>query len=143
MVGTSNIELNNLLNKYHRYLGAWSADNAPPTFPVGSGIIFNLQDSDQGGSHWTCAINDKKLGKIYIDPYGYPPNEHISSFLNNEGGFKQYKYNKTQFQPNDSTQCGLYCAKFLKNYFNGKDITADLDHKPTEHNDTVVKSLMR
>jgi len=80
------------------------------------GIIFNLDTTEQSGSHWTsCFINNLSNNIYYFDSVGDKPNKCIYKFLN-----KLIKYNNkyTLYINNKEHQkgnreCGVYSIYFL------------------------------
>jgi hypothetical protein len=80
--------------------------------------IINLNNSDEGGSHWT-AYYKRNNKKFYFDSYGYaaPPKE-----LENYLGLENLFYNQDAIQTvNDPQICGHLCLLFLQKLSNGKD----------------------
>lgn len=74
--------------------------------------IFNLNNSDEMGSHWVAWKIDNNM-KIYFDSYGdsMPPKELVS-YLGND-----LYYNTSRYQDySDPPICGYLCLEFIKNY---------------------------
>lgn len=94
------------------------------------GIIFNLDESWQSGSHWTSAYADIEKGKVYyFDSYGTPPEERVVKLLNkfcvyyeskNKGNRCKLRYNKIRHQYENS-ECGVYSINFILELLKGKD----------------------
>ena len=94
------------------------------------GIIFNLDESWQSGSHWTAAYADVEKGKVYyFDSYGTPPEERVVKLLNkfcvyyeskNRGNRCKLRYNKIRHQYENS-ECGVYSINFILELLNGTD----------------------
>lgn len=91
------------------------------------GIVFNLDNHNQGGSHWTSMIMD--IGKsecYYSDSFGKKP---VKEFINLINRFKDFcykinnkftfKYNKTAHQSGNNA-CGVYSIYFQVKYIQGK-----------------------
>lgn len=100
------------------------------------GIVFNLDEHWQSGSHWTAAFTDLKEGKVYyFDSYGIPPAERIRKYLNRVAQYctnkKKLKvdstHNKLRHQYGNS-ECGLYSINFILKLLEGKPIS-DLTNK--------------
>ena len=86
------------------------------------GIVFNLDPSDEPGSHWICAyidVNGKKA--YYFDSYGFEPPEEIANFLKRmkSQGVTDVYYNDIRHQRKGS-ECGMYCLYVLICLLNGK-----------------------
>lgn len=94
------------------------------------GIIFNLDESWQSGSHWTSAYADIEKGKVYyFDSYGTPPEERVVKLLNkfcvyyeskNKGNRCKLRYNKVRHQYENS-ECGVYSINFILELLKDRD----------------------
>jgi len=94
------------------------------------GIIFNLDESWQSGSHWTAAYADIAKGQVYyFDSYGSPPEERVVKLLNkfcvyyeskNKGNRCKLRYNKIRHQYENS-ECGVYSINFILDLLQGRD----------------------
>ena len=89
-------------------------DKVPKSIPINTGIIVNLNDAGQSGSHWVCAVN--KNGKcLYYDSFGI---EHIPVQLKrtlvNSVGKNNIFMSDGQNQHLISILCGYYCLKVCK-----------------------------
>lgn len=107
-------------------------------------FVFNTDPSSKGGSHWVCAmINKKKGGKnVFFDSYGYAPRKaKFLSFLNSN-----YTYNKKTLQHPLSTTCGQWCIFFVWEKCYGKSIsqiTSKFDQKWPLVNDTIMNAIVQ
>jgi hypothetical protein len=73
-------------------------------------FIMNLQNHDEGGSHWTAFIK-KKNHIYYSDSFGcLPPQNEVNVFQMQ--GDKTF-YNNTVLQHIDSDMCGYFSILFL------------------------------
>lgn len=141
------IQLNDVLMK----------DQATNKMPNGY-YIFNLENSNQGGSHWVALVKkgnrrrslDKAFspGKYYYcDPYGIPPPQTMIDLLQiNE---TQLLYNDSQIQHLDSILCGWYCLVFLHQMQQSNNMTnnitnfLELFYLDTKKNDKEVKKICK
>jgi hypothetical protein len=92
------------------------------------GIVFNLDEHDQPGSHWVAMYGDLKKGEIYYyDSYAIIGETRIRSLarrltkISKEGfGVKRVRatYNKTRHQYGNS-ECGVYSVNFIERLLNG------------------------
>ena len=92
------------------------------------GVVFNLDESTKGGSHWVSLFFDLEKGQVYFsDSYAYPPEKRIKKFIER---IKEYlinerkitpdiRYNKTQHQKGNS-ECGVYSINFILRLLKGK-----------------------
>ena len=64
----SNIFINNLLKDEKSYLNTFSKDEIP-LIENNKSLIFNLQNSDQNGSHW-LSISRKNNNIFIFDSFG-------------------------------------------------------------------------
>jgi hypothetical protein len=91
------------------------------------GIIFNLDNHKQPGSHWVAFYIDNLSKTLeYYDSGANLPNTNITVFINNfykslkKNGYKYTKhYNKIQHQFKN-TECGVYSLHFLIQRLFGK-----------------------
>jgi hypothetical protein len=93
------------------------------------GIIFNLDESWQSGSHWVAGYADVKKGNVYyFDSYGSPPEKRVIEFFKkfiyyyeskNEGKHCKLRVNRTRHQYENS-ECGVYSINFILELLNGK-----------------------
>lgn len=88
------------------------------------GIVFNLDNHDQPGSHWTAMYTDLDKGHIfYFDSFGVKPEPRVRALMRQQARFLSDKkgmnidnirvdYNKVQHQFKNS-ECGVYSINFL------------------------------
>lgn len=92
------------------------------------GIIFNLDEHDQPGSHWVSMYADLLKGKVYyFDSYGTRPEKRIRTFMRRLANFSQtglgikeldVDYNKIRHQYENS-ECGVYSINFITRLLRG------------------------
>ena len=92
------------------------------------GIVFNLDDSTESGSHWVSMYANLKTGEVYyFDSYGTEPENRvqklmrrISIFCKEHMGIKDLKvdYNKIQHQ-RENSECGIYSMNFILRLLKG------------------------
>jgi hypothetical protein len=102
------------------------------------GIVFNLDESHQSGSHWVASYADIENGKVYyFDSYGTHPEKRVINLLekfsnyyekNNPGKKCDVRYNKTRNQFKNS-ECGVYSINFILELLNGKTFD-DIEKNP-------------
>jgi len=90
------------------------------------GIIYNLDTSDQSGSHWTAVYIDNKHNEInYYDSYGSQPINLINKFISRIS--EQYTknninptiiYNDKRHQYGNS-ECGMFSMNFILERMHG------------------------
>lgn len=90
------------------------------------GVIFNLDLSNQSGSHWTALFFDMIKKQIYYqDSVGKPPKKEFIVLINNVekqmGDNVDKVISKTQHQHEDS-ECGVYSVSFILRLLNGDSI---------------------
>ena len=91
------------------------------------GIIFNLDNHDEDGSHWVSVfINISKKEIYYMDSYGHTIPSQIQKFINTviqQTVEKEEEYtfieNKKRHQYS-SSECGMYCLYVIINLLKGK-----------------------
>jgi len=94
------------------------------------GIIFNLDNHDQSGSHWVALYSDFKKKQIYFsDSVGNNPHKNVANYMNilkdtindiNSDASKKIdvKINKVQHQKGNS-ECGVYSLNFIIRLLDG------------------------
>lgn len=90
------------------------------------GIIFNLDEHDQPGSHWVAMYADLKKGTVYFsDSYGIAPEarikalmRRIANFIKANGGSPVVDYSRMQHQKQNS-ECGVFSVAFLLRLLKG------------------------
>lgn len=125
-------DINNVLQQYEdtpnfKFLGALPSDfykittvNYQDIYNYKKiGIIFNLDDHTQKGSHWVAFLIDNTLKTIeYYDSAGRRPNKNIKYFINKVYNFLKkndnyiIKYNNKKHQFKNS-ECGVYAIHFI------------------------------
>jgi hypothetical protein len=95
------------------------------------GVIFNLDNHDQPGSHWTAMYTDLEKGNIfYFDSFGTKPEPRVRALMRQQARFLESQgkdvnkirvdYNKIQHQFKNS-ECGVYSTNFLIRMARGDD----------------------
>ena len=112
----SNILINNLLKNEESYLNTFSKDEIP-LIENNKSLIFNLQNSNQSGSHWIALSRTNK--NIFIfDSFGigYIPNDIYKIY-------KKFNIitNIYRIQDINSNLCGLFCVLFCLYKVNNKN----------------------
>ena len=112
------------------------------------GIVFNLDESWQSGSHWVAVYADTKLGYVYYyDSYGTNAPERISKFMKKFDDFYKNKFNKnidmghnTTRHQYENSECGVYSINFILQLLNGKKMSYITDVKIK---DKVINKLRK
>lgn len=103
------------------------------------GIIFNLDQHWQPGSHWVALYIDIKKGEIYFcDSMGHKPLTKIVTIIKQFQAYcKQhlekeaiYEYNKTAYQT-DGSECGIYACNFIIRKLAGETFDNIVSHPLT------------
>ena len=148
----TNINIDNVMKQYEytypefRYIGTVPMDFAEiNSFNINNidfstnysnniykyGIVFNLDDHDQGGSHWVSMYFNLKEGQIYyFDSVGIAPEVRVTKFMRKVARWIEKntdhtlqtidsKYNKFPHQQGDS-ECGVYSLYFIAKFLEGK-----------------------
>lgn len=100
------------------------------------GIIFNLDNHDQEGSHWVSLFCDFETDNIYyFDSYGYKETNEIRNLVSRlqEQGAKLNK--DIKFHSNDvrnqykDSECGVYSINFIERLLKGDTFDDILNNK--------------
>jgi hypothetical protein len=95
------------------------------------GIIFNLDNHNQAGSHWVSYYCDLAKGCIfYFDSFAVKPERRVRALMRKQVRFMQSlgknindikcDYNKVQHQKG-SSECGVYSLRFILKMLSGED----------------------
>lgn len=92
------------------------------------GVIFNLDEHWQSGSHWTSMFADIKEGRVYyFDSYGSSVPKKIQPYMDKFVKYFKSKYNKNcDYNHNrlrhqfGNSECGLYSINFILKLLDGK-----------------------
>ena len=112
----SNIFINNLLKNEKSYLSTFSKDEIP-LIENNRSLIFNLQNSNQTGSHW-IPLSRKDKNIFIFDSFAIG---HIPK--NIYGIYKNFNIiaNIYRIQHMNSNLCGLFCVLFCLYKVNSKN----------------------
>jgi hypothetical protein len=91
------------------------------------GIVFNLDNHNQPGSHWTSMFADMKEGKVYyFDSYGGSVPKRVQKYMNKFVEYFQNKHNKECDSNHNrlrhqygNSECGLYSINFILKLLEG------------------------
>lgn len=92
--------------------------------PIGM-YIMNLENSDQGGTHWCSLIKMKNNKYLYMDSYGVPPPETTIILLQIQSD--KLFFNDQQIQSLRAQNCGYYAIYFLYLYQQHKTPNKTID----------------
>jgi hypothetical protein len=87
--------------------------------------IINLQNHDEGGSHWTAFIKDRN-DIYYYDSFGVVPPQNLYDVFKIDSHNIYYLDQLNRRDQNiDSTSCGWWCIAYLYYMTNSKDPMLD------------------
>jgi hypothetical protein len=102
-------------------------------------LVLNLENHNQGGSHWVALYNDKNLPYVeFFDSYGIEPPIEVEKFASRLG--KPIKYNPYQHQKITSFRCGYFTIHYIIKRYAGMLPDALLSRftkKPSEKNERL------
>ena len=123
--------------EFHEYLnafpvlkkhfkGIFSIDTLPKVLKFRQFLICNTDIKTGAGLHWFVLIRNSKYGIECFDSLG------ISSYKKDQltkyckfRGIEELEFNETQFQPNNSNECGLFTLYFLVERMHNLDLSFD------------------
>ena len=107
----SNVDLMNIMKFLNiKIVGVFSKDKMPK--PQKGLFIINLDDSNNGGTHWTmCSTLDNNV--IYYDSFGEFAPIQVDTFIKQSTGKSKYLINRTQVQYLTATYCGWFVVAFI------------------------------
>lgn len=105
------------------------------------GIVFNLDNHDEPGSHWVASYADLNKGEIfYYDSYATAPTKRVRTYMRRlanisqkEFGVKNIRvdYNRVRHQYGNS-ECGVFSMNFIENMLTGEPFDEFCKSKPTD-----------
>ena len=95
-----------------KYLGTFPKDAIPSKLAKRKhgAMIINMNNSNQGGSHWIAILLNKN-NSIYFDSFGIVPSNEVVAFMKQRG--KPMYYVDRQLQNLTSSSCGWFCIHFI------------------------------
>jgi hypothetical protein len=88
--------------------------------------ILNLENSNEGGSHWTLLYDGH-----YFDSYGVVPTKRISKWVRT--------WNKDNYQGLERSSCGFFVMYVASHLMAGLPPMGELEPGKTEHNENVLR----
>jgi hypothetical protein len=116
-------------------IGVYSKDQLEDIEPEVGCYVINLEDSTEGGSHWTAiVINETYVS--YFDSFAVRPPDDVKEFIGRyvKNQDMETIYNLQQIQEHRSVLCGYYCVYFC--YFHTILYSDSTDNKKlmSKHN---------
>ena len=110
------------------------------------GVVFNLDEHWQSGSHWVGMYADIKKGQVYFyDSYGTSANKRIIKFMEKFDKFHRNKFDKkcdvrhnTTRHQYENSECGVYSLNFIIQLLGGKKMDYIIN---TKVKDKVINKL--
>jgi hypothetical protein len=115
------------------------------------GVVFNLDDHDEPGSHWTAMYVElepccrKQPSAYYFDSVGSKPTKEVHKLVTKlKEQYKSIKDEELEFLYNDiphqkkDTECGIYCLHFLETMLKGTDFD---DYIQNERGDEYMQKF--
>ena len=121
----SNFVIAKRLQKHKQFGGVYANDELKRP-EQGKIYILNLENANEGGSHWTLLYSG-----WYFDPFGAPPTTKIQPFVE--------KYSADQFQKFSGESCGYFTMFVAENIIRGDTPTKGLVPYEFAHNERVLK----
>jgi hypothetical protein len=94
------------------FSGVYSIDTIPKQLEQKHFIICNLSPSNEPGTHWIAIIRTEKKCIEIFNSLGYKSLTSLAPYLPFKRKIK-LEYNEDQFQPDLSSNCGLFCIFFI------------------------------
>jgi len=146
----SNTEIDAIMEKYKNYLGTYPKDWLYKAVPMikeksNCSMIVNLDNHNQGGSHWVAiyveARPNKKKSIEYYDSFARPPPKIILDEMKrmikqaDAGEYMKLKYNGKKQQDVNSVSCGFMCINFILDRMRGKSFKQATNYKIEDNED--------
>ena len=104
------------------------------------GLVLNMDNHDQPGSHWVGFYSDFDKGVYYFDSYGTNPEKRVRALMKRiylqckkDLGKKNYSasYNKIRHQYK-SSECGVYSMNFIHRMLGGDEFKTICESKTSD-----------
>lgn len=139
----STTEIDYVLQQYEdqfpdfKYIGCFPSDYYklnPNKFPTKilmqyryAGLVFNLDESHQRGSHWIAVFieRDPVKGHLiveYFDPTGDAPNKNLSNFLDHPEFQDADVFESTFKHQKGDNECGMYSMHYIMERLKGRSL---------------------
>jgi hypothetical protein len=108
-----------------KFLGVFSIDTLPKRIKTNHFCICNTSPSNTHGEHWFCILKINPNCVELFDSLGVDNKKE--EFYRHKLPFKEnfLTFNVTQFQSNESQNCGFFCVYFLFQRFHNLDLDFD------------------
>jgi hypothetical protein len=108
-----------------KFLGIFSIDTLPKRITKNHFCICNTSPSNADGEHWFCVLKISTNHLELFDSLGIAKDKE--DFYKKSLPFKEkfLTFNVTQFQSNESQNCGMFCIYFLFQRFHNLDLEFD------------------
>lgn len=103
------------------------------------GVVFNLDNHNQSGSHWVAMFTDINKGQLYyFDSVGIKPEKRVRTLMREQSRFikengipydKQIVDVNTVQHQKENTECGVYSMNFIIRMLKGMNFN-ELCNKP-------------
>jgi len=89
------------------------------------GVVFNLDEHDESGSHWVAMYSDFEKGEVYFfDSYGTKPEKRIRNLMKRHVNFIEKNLSRTVIRADhndynqvrhqyEGSECGVYSINFI------------------------------
>ena len=147
-----NTEIDDMMKEYYNkgFVGTFAADQFDK-IPINKkkeniSFILNLNKLKDKEGHWV-AVYLKPDAVYYYDSFGEEPKKPIMDNIKNilklwkPGNVYQLKINRIKNQRNNSSTCGYFAMKFLKDIYDGKDFKEATGFKALENSMKGEKKL--
>jgi len=137
----SDKNIDDFFSNNKNYLGTFAKDVIPRKFKTKNGaMIINMNNSNQGGSHWVLLLLNKK-DVVYFDSFGVVPSLEVLSFM--KSCKRPIYYVDRQLQDLKSTSCGWFCIYFIVEcMIKGRDILdvllQDFSYNPAKNESKLL-----
>lgn len=136
----SNFQIDNYFQHEPRYMGCYAKDSLPKVIRPNRFYIINLEDHNEGGSHWVLVASTSK-DVLYVDAFGVLPPLEVIAFM--KTGRKPMYYSTTDLQSIKSSLCGYFCIYFIDQLSADRKfldiVTNDFTNNQTNNDKVIMK----
>lgn len=111
-------EIRNEMKDFSEFKGVYPCDTIPQIRE--GGLIINTDPHNLRGEHWVAFLRNPDGSGEYFDSFGLPPIIPEICIYISSNTTRGCIYNSTPVQNVTSSNCGLFCIRFLKCRFKGE-----------------------
>lgn len=119
-----NRQITKMLSHVPDFIGVFSCNNLPKTFPISFALVVNTDPDYKSGRHWQAVVVRDNIAHFFCSFGGPPRVQSIKQFCDN---FPLIFYNQKKHQKLNEETCGAYCIYVINEMASGRSFNSILD----------------